>query len=225
MQVAVVVRDGVIESVEQADPALARPVGVKSPTQPLWRRFGDHDIFMPALSSTMTEGKIVEWLKKPEGGPGRVGARGRVRQGRHGHRVVQRVDAGWQHCPCGRDHRSDRGDRGEIAEAEAKAGSGGVPLRLPPLLLQQLPHPRRPLLRHLRLLLQSRLLRPWLQQHPLRPFQWLTTVAWWPAPERRNWRLKWASICPAFAVADPMAESRPKMSNGRQVVRSACSSG
>ena len=24
-----------------------------------------HDIFMPALSSTMTEGKIVEWLKKP----------------------------------------------------------------------------------------------------------------------------------------------------------------
>ena len=24
-----------------------------------------HDIFMPALSSTMTEGKIVEWLKNP----------------------------------------------------------------------------------------------------------------------------------------------------------------
>ncbi len=24
-----------------------------------------HDIFMPALSSTMTEGKIIEWLKKP----------------------------------------------------------------------------------------------------------------------------------------------------------------
>ncbi|MFN9661295.1 MAG: biotin/lipoyl-containing protein, partial [Cyanobacteriota bacterium] len=24
-----------------------------------------HDIFMPALSSTMTEGKIVQWLKKP----------------------------------------------------------------------------------------------------------------------------------------------------------------
>jgi len=24
-----------------------------------------HDIFMPAFSSTMTEGKIVEWLKKP----------------------------------------------------------------------------------------------------------------------------------------------------------------
>ncbi|MBM5803813.1 MAG: 2-oxo acid dehydrogenase subunit E2, partial [Cyanobacteria bacterium K_DeepCast_35m_m2_155] len=24
-----------------------------------------HDIFMPALSSTMTEGKVVEWLKKP----------------------------------------------------------------------------------------------------------------------------------------------------------------
>ncbi|MEA5413365.1 biotin/lipoyl-containing protein, partial [Synechococcus sp. BA-120 BA3] len=24
-----------------------------------------HEIFMPALSSTMTEGKIVEWLKKP----------------------------------------------------------------------------------------------------------------------------------------------------------------
>ena len=24
-----------------------------------------YDIFMPALSSTMTEGKIVEWLKKP----------------------------------------------------------------------------------------------------------------------------------------------------------------
>ena len=23
------------------------------------------DIFMPALSSTMTEGKIVEWLKQP----------------------------------------------------------------------------------------------------------------------------------------------------------------
>ena len=23
------------------------------------------DIFMPALSSTMTEGKIVEWLKRP----------------------------------------------------------------------------------------------------------------------------------------------------------------
>ena len=25
-----------------------------------------HDIFMPALSSTMTEGKIVEWLKNLE---------------------------------------------------------------------------------------------------------------------------------------------------------------
>ena len=24
-----------------------------------------HEIFMPALSSTMTEGKIVEWLKNP----------------------------------------------------------------------------------------------------------------------------------------------------------------
>ena len=24
-----------------------------------------HDIFMPALSSTMTEGKIVEWVKSP----------------------------------------------------------------------------------------------------------------------------------------------------------------
>ena len=24
-----------------------------------------HDIFMPALSSTMTEGKIVEWTKSP----------------------------------------------------------------------------------------------------------------------------------------------------------------
>jgi pyruvate dehydrogenase E2 component (dihydrolipoamide acetyltransferase) len=24
-----------------------------------------HEIFMPALSSTMTEGKIVEWLKQP----------------------------------------------------------------------------------------------------------------------------------------------------------------
>ena len=24
-----------------------------------------HDIFMPALSSTMTEGKIVEWAKSP----------------------------------------------------------------------------------------------------------------------------------------------------------------
>ena len=24
-----------------------------------------HEVFMPALSSTMTEGKIVEWLKSP----------------------------------------------------------------------------------------------------------------------------------------------------------------
>jgi biotin carboxyl carrier protein len=29
------------------------------------RELATHDIFMPALSSTMTEGKIVEWLKQP----------------------------------------------------------------------------------------------------------------------------------------------------------------
>ena len=29
------------------------------------RTLATHEIFMPALSSTMTEGKIVEWLKKP----------------------------------------------------------------------------------------------------------------------------------------------------------------
>jgi pyruvate dehydrogenase E2 component (dihydrolipoamide acetyltransferase) len=32
---------------------------------PLEKVLATHDIFMPALSSTMTEGKIVEWLKNP----------------------------------------------------------------------------------------------------------------------------------------------------------------
>ena len=29
------------------------------------RTLATNEIFMPALSSTMTDGKIVEWLKKP----------------------------------------------------------------------------------------------------------------------------------------------------------------
>ena len=40
---------------------------VRQHTQPHWYHYCimSHEIFMPALSSTMTEGKIVEWLKNP----------------------------------------------------------------------------------------------------------------------------------------------------------------
>lgn len=48
---------------KKVDPSLQ--LTRKLPDQPSETVLATHDIFMPALSSTMTEGKIVEWLKQP----------------------------------------------------------------------------------------------------------------------------------------------------------------
>ena len=77
------------------------------------------DIFMPALSSTMTEGKIVEWLKQP----GDKVARGEsvlVVESDKADMDVESFEAGflgavaarWRHSACGRNHRFGGGNRG-----------------------------------------------------------------------------------------------------------------
>ncbi|MBL6798506.1 MAG: 2-oxo acid dehydrogenase subunit E2 [Synechococcus sp. BS307-5m-G39] len=93
-----------------------------------------HDIFMPALSSTMTEGKIVEWLKKP----GDKVARGEsvlvvesdkadmdVESFNDGFLASVLMPAG-STAPVGETIGLIVESEAEIAEAQAKAPSGGV---------------------------------------------------------------------------------------------------
>jgi pyruvate dehydrogenase E2 component (dihydrolipoamide acetyltransferase) len=91
-----------------------------------------HDIFMPALSSTMTEGKIVEWLKQP----GDKVARGEsvlvvesdkadmdVESFNEGYLAAVLMPAG-STAPVGETIGLIVETEAEIAEAQAKAGSG-----------------------------------------------------------------------------------------------------
>ncbi len=92
-----------------------------------------HDIFMPALSSTMTEGKIVSWVKAP----GDKVEKGEtvlvvesdkadmdVESFNEGYLAVIVVEAG-QEAPVGATLGLVAETEAEIAEAQSKAGSGG----------------------------------------------------------------------------------------------------
>ena len=92
-----------------------------------------HDIFMPALSSTMTEGKIVEWTKSPgdkvEKGETVVivesdKADMDVESFNEGYLAVVLVEAG-ESAPVGNAIAYLAETEAEIAEAKAKAASGG----------------------------------------------------------------------------------------------------
>ena len=156
---------------------------------------------MPALSSTMTEGKIVEWLKKPGDKVGRGEsvlvvesdkADMDVESFNEGYLAAVLMPAG-STAPVGETIGLIVETEAEIADAQAKAGSGGggaAPAAAapaapapaaPPHLLQRLPPPR--------LLLLWRL--PRLRLPPHLPL-WSTTAAWWPAPGPRSWPPRWA---------------------------------
>ncbi|MFZ9850030.1 MAG: biotin/lipoyl-containing protein, partial [Vulcanococcus sp.] len=93
-----------------------------------------HEIFMPALSSTMTEGKIVEWLKKPGDKVGRGEsvlvvesdkADMDVESFNEGYLAVVLMPAGGT-APVGETIGLIVETEAEIAEAQAKAPSGGA---------------------------------------------------------------------------------------------------
>ena len=92
-----------------------------------------HDIFMPALSSTMTEGKIVEWAKSPgdkvEKGDTVVivesdKADMDVESFNEGYLAVVLVEAG-ESAPVGNAIAYLAETEAEIPEAQKKAASGG----------------------------------------------------------------------------------------------------
>ena len=92
-----------------------------------------HDIFMPALSSTMTEGKIVEWLKNPGDKVGRGEsvlvvesdkADMDVESFNEGYLAAVLMPAG-STAPVGETIGLIVETEAEIAEAQAKAPSGG----------------------------------------------------------------------------------------------------
>ncbi|MGK7946580.1 MAG: biotin/lipoyl-containing protein, partial [Microcystaceae cyanobacterium] len=92
-----------------------------------------HDIFMPALSSTMTEGKIVSWVKSPgekiEKGETVVVVESDkadmdVESFYEGYLAVILVDAG-QEAPVGNAIALVAETEAEIAEAQQK-GTGGA---------------------------------------------------------------------------------------------------
>lgn len=98
-----------------------------------------HDIFMPALSSTMTEGKIVSWVKSP----GDKVEKGEtvlvvesdkadmdVESFNEGYLAVIVVEAG-QEAPVGATLGLVAETQAEIAEAQSKAGSGGSATQAP----------------------------------------------------------------------------------------------
>ncbi|MEN9542015.1 MAG: hypothetical protein RLZZ459_2106 [Cyanobacteriota bacterium] len=93
-----------------------------------------HEIFMPALSSTMTEGKIVEWLKKPGDKVGRGEsvlvvesdkADMDVESFNEGYLAVVLMPAGGT-APVGETIGLIVETEAEIAEVQAKAPSGGA---------------------------------------------------------------------------------------------------
>jgi pyruvate dehydrogenase E2 component (dihydrolipoamide acetyltransferase) len=92
-----------------------------------------HDIFMPALSSTMTEGKIVEWLKKPGDKVGRGEsvlvvesdkADMDVESFNEGYLAAVLMPAG-STAPVGETIGLIVETEAEIAEAQAKSGGSG----------------------------------------------------------------------------------------------------
>ncbi|MEL6437873.1 MAG: dihydrolipoamide acetyltransferase family protein [Cyanobacteria bacterium J06621_8] len=96
-----------------------------------------HDIFMPALSSTMTEGKIVEWVKSP----GDKVEKGEtvlvvesdkadmdVESFNEGYLAVIMVEAGAE-APVGSAIGLIAETETEIAEAKKQAGSGGAAVK------------------------------------------------------------------------------------------------
>ena len=92
-----------------------------------------HDIFMPALSSTMTEGKIVEWLKKPGDKVGRGEsvlvvesdkADMDVESFNEGYLAAVLMPAG-STAPVGETIGLIVETEAEIAEAQAKGGGAG----------------------------------------------------------------------------------------------------
>jgi pyruvate dehydrogenase E2 component (dihydrolipoamide acetyltransferase) len=98
-----------------------------------------HEIFMPALSSTMTEGKIVEWLKKPGDKVGRGEsvlvvesdkADMDVESFNEGYLAVVLMPAGGT-APVGETIGLIVETEAEIAEAQAKAPSGGAAAAAP----------------------------------------------------------------------------------------------
>ena len=98
-----------------------------------------HEIFMPALSSTMTEGKIVEWLKKPGDKVGRGEsvlvvesdkADMDVESFNEGYLAVVLMPAGGT-APVGETIGLVVETEAEIAEAQAKAPSGGAATSAP----------------------------------------------------------------------------------------------
>jgi pyruvate dehydrogenase E2 component (dihydrolipoamide acetyltransferase) len=98
-----------------------------------------HEIFMPALSSTMTEGKIVEWLKKPGDKVGRGEsvlvvesdkADMDVESFNEGYLAVVLMPAGGT-APVGETIGLIVETEAEIAEAQAKAPAGGAAAAVP----------------------------------------------------------------------------------------------
>ncbi|MEB3193974.1 MAG: dihydrolipoamide acetyltransferase family protein, partial [Cyanobacteriota bacterium] len=113
-----------------------------------------HDIFMPALSSTMTEGKIVQWLKKP----GDRVERGEsvlvvesdkadmdVESFQEGYLAVVLVDAGGT-APVGDTIGLIAESEAEIAEvqAQAKATAAAAPAPAAPAAAPPPPAPAAP---------------------------------------------------------------------------------
>lgn len=111
-----------------------------------------HDIFMPALSSTMTEGKIVSWVKSP----GDKVEKGEtvlvvesdkadmdVESFNEGYLAVIVVEAG-QEAPVGATLGLVAETEAEIAEAQSKAGSSGGATQAPSASVETAPSQAEP---------------------------------------------------------------------------------
>ncbi|MBE9196150.1 E3 binding domain-containing protein, partial [Synechocystis sp. LEGE 06083] len=107
-----------------------------------------YDIFMPALSSTMTEGKIVSWTKSP-GDKVEKGETVLVVESDKADMDVESFNEGYlaailvpagEEAPVGATLGLVAETEAEIAEAQAKAGSGGSS-SAPPAPAPQQPEP------------------------------------------------------------------------------------
>ncbi len=108
-----------------------------------------YDIFMPALSSTMTEGKIVSWTKSP-GDKVEKGETVLVVESDKADMDVESFNEGYlaailvpagEEAPVGATLGLVAETEAEIAEAQAKAGSGGGAASAPPAPAPQQPEP------------------------------------------------------------------------------------
>jgi pyruvate/2-oxoglutarate dehydrogenase complex dihydrolipoamide acyltransferase (E2) component len=214
---------------------------VKSPSLARRTPLATHEIFMPALSSTMTEGKIVEWLKQP----GDRVERGEsvlvvesdkadmdVEAFQEGFLAAVLMPAGGT-APVGETIGLIVETEAEIAAAAANAPAAPAaaqPLLQPPLLQpQRLPRPlQRPLLQQP--LLRRRPPFQWPQPQwlwPRRPCQWwrpppAPVAGWWLRPGPRSWPASWGWIWVPCAAAAPMAASRPRTCSLPRASRSPC---